>query len=866
MSEESTPPGGIDAGAAVPGPAAGARPPDEVAQRAFWRAETAAAVPPRLVVAPAAADPGVTGFALDAAVGELARSRGVTADAVPLAALLALLHRLTLQDQVVIGVEVDPRPAVAGRPLGEGTAIVPLRVDATADTPFAELLDRAAAALARGRAHPSRAGVALPAGLLDIVYAPLDPAAADLPPGADAAGERVRRAVRPDGDRYAARLAHGRLLDRPTAARWAVALGTLLTAAAARPATRLGELPLRPAPEQAAVAAEINSRVEAYPGLRPVHEAFTRVARDRPDLIAVEGAGAAVTYGELDARSAALAGALTAAGIGPERRVGVLVERSAELIVAVLAAWRAGAAVVPLDPRMPARRIALIAADAGLATILTQERFRELLSDQPAPLTVVGAAAAPVRPVPVSPDHAAYVYYTSGSTGEPKGVVLDHRTAAGRLAWLAGRYGLAAGDRVVHKTPLIFDVAIWEILGPLSAGATILLADPGGESDVDHIGALLARDRTVFTHFVPSMLDAFLQLTPRRDYPTLRWVQLSGEAVPARLLVRYAGHFDAEFHNMYGQTETSEVAAWEGRSPTGDHAVPIGRQIGIYRLYVLDEALVPVPVGVPGELCVAGLGGLARGYHRRPGLTAERFVPNPYPLAPGERLYRTGDLATVDADGVLTYRGRLDGQTKIRGCRVETDEVEAVLAQAGVDCAVVARPDDDGRTELVAYVVGNRAAVPRLAAHAERELPGYMLPAVYVPLPALPLGTAGKLDRRRLPAPTAADRSALVAGEAPLSALESRLHDLWAAVLGLDRIGRTDNFFAVGGNSLKSLQVLNRVNAAFGIRFAVSDFFGGPTIAEMAATARRLVGELVADLSDSEAERLLGELTGGGRK
>ncbi|HZM75031.1 MAG TPA: non-ribosomal peptide synthetase [Candidatus Limnocylindrales bacterium] len=620
--------------------------------------------------------------------------------------------------------------------------------------------------------------------------------------------------------------------------------------------------------------ARINSGFDTYADLRPVHQAFEAIAGRAPDLIAIEAAGTTISYGELDVRANLLAGRLADAGIGLEDAVGILADRSPDMVVGLLATLKAGASFIPLDPRMPAERVATIARDSELATILTQQDHLTTLTgltalaDQSPPLTVIpthGGAAQPPK-VDVSLDNAAYIYYTSGSTGTPKGVVIEHRCAAGRLEWLARRYQLGPGDRVLHKTPLIFDVAIWEIFGTLSAGATILMADPAAESDVAHIGRLLSAQRTVFGHFVPSMLNAYLQTASDRDYPDLRWIQLSGEAVPTGLLDRFREHFAAEFHSLYGQTETSEVAAWEGRTYDEGTTVPIGRQIGIYRLFVLDEALNLVPPGVPGELCVAGVGGLARGYLGRPGLTAQRFVPNPFAISPGERLYRTGDRAVVDDDGVITYAGRMDEQVKIRGCRVEPGEVAAVLARhpAVRDCAVVARPGEDGDTELVAYVVADVAAgqagISELAAHAERFLPSYMLPSVYVPLEALPLGPTGKLDRHRLPAPTPAHRAARAGDEEPATLLQARLAELWTGVLGVAQVGTTDSFFRIGGNSLKALQLLSRVNAAFGLEYPVRDFFREPTISQMASNLERRMVEMVTALSNEEAADLLAHL------
>ncbi|WP_326664961.1 non-ribosomal peptide synthetase [Streptomyces sp. NBC_00385] len=872
-------------------------------QRAYWKSRLDTHLPlPRFgIESPEQADrPGGRGavaFTVPAevrdAVEELARRSATAADSVLLAAFLATLHRYVREEQTLVGFPVRSDAAPGGANAGPDAVgnfvnTVPLLVPVERGMRFGELLELAHTTLEEARQQADLPLAEVLAGrgdpeapALRVQFVPPAPApgrtAGEAPHGGAAAQELPLR-VTGAAAGVSFRLAHAEdtwtgVLEYDTAeavesaARgWAESFTTLLAHAAAHPGTRLEALEMLPAGRLDRTVAAINNGFETYPGLRPVHAAFEEIARTRPELTAVESGTTSIGYGELDRRANLLAHRLIAQGLGPERTAGVLVERSVDLIVALLAIWKTGAAMVPLDPRMPDKRVAFIAGDAQLTTIVTQERFSTRLAGQRVPLTTVpaeGGADTPAAPG-VRMENTAYVYYTSGSTGQPKGVVLDHRTAAVRLEWLGRRYRLGAGDRVVHKTPLIFDVAVWEIVGPLSAGATLLLADPQAESDVVHLSGLLATENTVFTHFVPSMLDAYLRhAPPEAEYPSLRWVQLSGEAMPARLLERFAGHTSAECHNLYGQTETSEVAAWEGRAFAGDGHVPLGRQIGIYRLFVLDEALRPVPPGVTGELCVAGIGGLARGYLGRPGTTAERFVPHPYPVQPGERLYRTGDLAALDEDGLLTYRGRADEQIKIRGCRVETGEVESVLSQGGADCAVVARPDEEGEAEIVAYVVGDRSGVEALAAHAEAHLPGYMLPSVYVALDALPLGSSGKLDRRGLPAPTAADRAARrTVSEPPLTALEERIAELWQGVLRIDRPGREDNFFNLGGNSLKSLQILNRINATFHIKFTVRDFFAGPTVSEMADTVNRLLREMIDAMSEDDAAGLLAELKG----
>ncbi|MXG28322.1 amino acid adenylation domain-containing protein [Streptomyces sp. YIM 132580] len=765
-------------------------------------------------------------------VAEAARHHGVAAPAVLLAALLATRFRRTRRENAEVRLAPD------------GGHVVPVTV--TGDLTFAELLRTAGQALSDGAPATAPAGEEA-AGTVERLF--FHPAGTGTP-----ASHTVEA-----GERYAA----GTVDEDVRAAAWADHYVTLLLDGVRHPGTTVDRLALLTPAQQAEAVAAADTGHEEYPGLRPIHLAFEEAARRDPGAVAVEAGGRSATYGELDGRANLLARSLADAGIGAGSLVAVSVERSPELVVALLAVLRLGAAFVPLEPSLPAERIAVITADARAAAVVVRGEETVRLRGLGIPLVEVpttGSAEAPQ--VEVRPEHAAYVYYTSGSTGTPKGTVLDHRCAAGRLEWLGRRYGLRPGDRVVHKTPLIFDVAIWEIFGPLSAGATILMADPGAESDVVHLSRLLSTERTVFAHFVPSMLDAYLSLAPEAACPDLRWVQLSGEAASVHLLERFAERFDAELHNLYGQTETSEVAGWEGRSYEGTGGLPIGRALGIYRLLVLDEALRPVPAGFPGELCVAGTGGLARGYLNRPGQTADRFVPHPCPLTPGERLYRTGDLVARDGDGEIRYLGRVDDQVKIRGCRVETGEVEAVLRAhpALRACAVTVFQDEDGAAQLAAYVVGEgQEPVPvgELAAFAEERLPVFMLPAVYVPLPELPHTPSGKLDRLRLPAPTLEDRQARAGAEEPQSPLEEQVVALWKEVLGIENVGRTDSFFTVGGNSLKSLQLLNRVNTTFEVQVSVRSFFANPTVEGVADAVEAALFELVAGLSDEEAAKLL---------
>ena len=668
-------------------------------------------------------------------VEALAERRGVPVSAVLLAAWAATLYRFTRQDELIIAIPVSQRSGDAANLVGPLTQDLPMRLSLGPDPSFAELLTQVSRAMAEATGHrmlpltTEMEPFGLDPNIMAMRFTSL------IPQETDTIDIRTTSAEQRDldlvvGPDFKAELTH--TVDTLRARQLIESYGVLLTNAAGRPDTPLAGLALVPADRIALRAAQINADAEFYPDLQPIHIPFVESATRAPNLVAVETTNSSITYGELHARSTRLASALSRRGIGPEHMVGICLDRSVDLIVALFGTLKAGAAFVPLDPRMPGDRVSAIAADAGLSLILTDRHDQPGLS-APVPIAVVAqeiATADTDRGLPVvSLDDAAYIYYTSGSTGAPKGVVIDHRCAAGRLEWLVRRYALAPGARVIGKTPLIFDVAVWEIFGTLASGATLLLADPLAESDVTHIRDLLGRPNTVFTHFVPSMLSAYLDHAPPAPYPDLLWVQTSGETVPGRLLAQFAEYFSVDLHNLYGQTETSEVAAWEGRIHDGP-MVPIGRQIGIYRLFVMDEHLGIVPPGVPGELCVAGVGGLARGYLGRAAETAERFVPHPHPLVPGERLYRTGDLACMDGNGVLSYLGRIDEQVKIRGVRVETGEVEAVLARhpAVRDCAVLARTDDGAAAELVAYVVGEAIDVADLAAHAERFLTTYLQP------------------------------------------------------------------------------------------------------------------------------------------
>ncbi|MCX4231483.1 non-ribosomal peptide synthetase [Streptomyces ortus] len=590
-------------------------------------------------------------------------------------------------------------------------------------------------------------------------------------------------------------------------------------------------------------------------------ELFQDRAARTPDATAVVFEGAEVTYADLNARANRLARLLIDRGVGPESPVAVMMHRSVDLVVALLAVVKAGGAYVPVDPDYPAVRVTHVLADARPRLVLTSTDLVSRLTggevpclavDDPRSMTALQGfddtdPTDTERRAALLPAHPAYVIYTSGSTGQPKGVAVPHAGIVNWLTWLQGTYHLTASDRVLQKTPFGFDVSVREFFWPLLQGATMVVAKPSGHRDPGYLAELIQREHVTIAHFVPSLLQVFLREPAAVACTGLRAVFCSGEALAGDVVRHFRNVLDIPLHNLYGPTEASvEVTAWTCDSDTGDSGVPIGRPIWNTQVYVLDPALRPVPVGVAGELYLAGAG-LARGYLGRPGLTSERFVANPY-SGSGERMYRTGDLARWNTDGELEYLGRTDDQVKVRGFRIELGEVEAgLLAHPSVaQAVVVVREDRPGDKRLVGYVVpasgpeGLDNAVMRR--HLQRVLPEYMVPSVLVVLDALPLTVNGKLNRGALPAPEFQPSGG---GRGPATVQEELLCSVFAEVLGLSTVGVDDNFFELGGHSLLATRLVSRVRSVFGAEVAIRTVFEGPTVAALAdrlasSDARRL--------------------------
>ncbi|WP_427923869.1 non-ribosomal peptide synthase/polyketide synthase [Streptomyces sp. cg40] len=617
------------------------------------------------------------------------------------------------------------------------------------------------------------------------------------------------------------------LFDESTAERIAARMARLLDRAAAEPDRAVKDFDLLDDTERALVLGEWNATEHPVPATT-LPELFRAQVARTPDATALVFEGQRLTYAELDARVERTSRVLTALGAGPEETVAVALPRSLDLVVALLAVHRAGAAYLPLDPDYPEDRLALMVEDARPVYVI-----RDTLPTGP-------EAQLPTSYDPSSP---AYVIYTSGSTGRPKGVVVPHEGIANRLLWMQDAYELTAADRVLQKTPSSFDVSVWEFFWPLITGATLVVARPEGHRDPAYLARLIREQGVTTAHFVPSMLQLFLEEPATADCTGLRRVMCSGEALPVALTHRFHDILTTtELHNLYGPTEASvDVTAVE----VGPDArnVPIGRPVWNTRTYVLDAGLRPVPPGVPGELYLAGVQ-LARGYLDRPGLTAERFVADPYATEPGTRMYRTGDLARWNTDGTVEYLGRTDDQVKVRGFRVEPGEIEGVLTtHPSVAHAVVVVREQT----LVAYVVpAGPVEASVLRAHVSTALPAHMVPAAFVTLDALPLTPNGKLDRAALPAPDFTTAVGTDAGAPPRGPREEILAGLFGDVLGLERVCADDDFFTLGGHSLLAMRLVSRVRTALGADLTVRTVFEASTPAQLAARLDDRAGGLPA--------------------
>ncbi|WP_368667338.1 amino acid adenylation domain-containing protein [Corallococcus sp. AB030] len=652
------------------------------------------------------------------------------------------------------------------------------------------------------------------------------------------------------------------LFDAATLERMAAHLTVLAKAVVAAPDAPVSTLSLlTPAAREQVLRGWNDTRAD-FPAGATLHNLFESQAERTPETIALQFEDQRLTYAQLEARANQLAHHLRAHGAGPETLVGVCMERSLEMVIALLGVLKSGAAYVPLDPATPAERLAGMLEDTAAPVLLVQERFRAALTPHAAHVIALDtqweaiARESTARPVPLAADDSlAYVIFTSGSTGRPKGAMNAHAGVVNRLRWMQRRYGLTPSDTVLQKTPFSFDVSVWEFFWPLMTGARLVLARPGGHQEPDYLVALMAREGVTTTHFVPSMLRAFVEEPGLESLSRLRHLMCSGEALPADLVLRAQSRLPhTTLHNLYGPTEAAvDVTSWECPRDEALRVVPIGRPVANTRMHVLDRHGQPVPSGIPGELFIGGVQ-VGRGYWRRPTLTAERFIPDAFSDTPGARLYRTGDIARWRTDGTLEYLGRADFQVKLRGFRIELGDIEAAIQSwPGVrDTVAVVRLADTGGPRLVAYVsVEGTLDVAGLRAFLHSRLPEYMVPSAIVRMDALPLTPSGKVDRKALPAPDAptAGRAEPIA---PRDDTERALAEIFAQVLGIARIGVRDSFFELGGHSLLATQVAARVRARLGHEVPLRTLFEAPTVE---ALARRIAPSGAVAPAPAEPEK-----------
>ena len=620
----------------------------------------------------------------------------------------------------------------------------------------------------------------------------------------------------------------------------------LLQGALADPARSISEISLLDEEEHRQVLFDWNQTRREYFAYPTILELLEQQAQKTPHNPAVIFEGRQLTYCELHEHANQLAHFLQKLGVGPEVRVGVCMERSAELVIALLAILKAGGAYVPLDSSYPAERLSYMLHDAQASVLLVASQLTEKLTQISEHTRVISlqeqweTISHESREAPecgVTGENLAYLIYTSGSTGQPKGVMSVHRGLLNRLQWMQEAYRLDETDRVLQKTPFGFDVSVWEFFWPLMYGACLVVARAEGHKDSQYLVETIQREKITTVHFVPSMLQVFLQEPGVEECSTLQRVISSGEALPVHLVQEFQRRSSADLHNLYGPTEASiDVSYWACPKPMERRTVPIGKPIANIQLYILDTHLQPVPAGITGELHIGGVG-LARGYWGRADLTAERFIPDPFSGHAGARLYRTGDLARWRADGTIEFLGRNDFQIKIRGFRVELGEIEACLAghSSVRECAVLA-----GEPLIAYYAVNTGAPDPgaeELRAYLSSRLPEYMVPSAYVQMQSLPLTSSGKLDRKALPAPTF-EAYAARTYEAPLGSAEITIAAIWADLLRVERVGRHDNFFALGGHSLLAMTLIDRMRRS-GLSADVQAIFATHSLAELAATANR---------------------------
>lgn len=643
------------------------------------------------------------------------------------------------------------------------------------------------------------------------------------------------------------------LFDEATMARMACHFQYLLSQIAEQPDTSIADLALMAEAERAELLHLCQGEEKQWGPHTTIDGWFQATAEHSAQALAVRAPDGDLSYAQLDEASNRMAHYLRTQGVGPETPVGLCLQRSKQLIIAIYAVLKAGGYYVPLDSDYPEGRLRMMAEDARLSLILCGDGNPQWADEMS--LRTVSLARLDLDEYSTAlpqPRHhgssAMYQIFTSGSTGRPKGVVNCHTALVNRLSWMQEYFGLTPSDRVLHKTPFSFDVSVWELCWPLLVGAPMIVAEPGRHGDPQYLADLIDREAVSVLHFVPAMLEAFLNGQSLGSLPSLKHVICSGEALSEDLRLQAEAALDANIHNLYGPTEAAiDVTAWTcQRSQAYSHSVPIGRPISNTEIYITDPSCQMQPLGVAGQLCIAGTG-LARGYGQRPALTAERFVPNPFSVIPGMRMYLSGDLARYNNQESISYLGRLDFQVKLRGFRIEVGEIEtAIRAHERVrEVVVVFRSKGIGGSAMLdAFVVadGNLASDDLVQA-LKTKLPDYMVPSRFNFLPALPLSANGKVDRKQLINTPLSEAQHQGEKRQPGNELQRLMAEAWAEIFDLPNVGIDDNFFDLGGHSLIATRLVYKISQRCGISLGLGDLFQWPTIAQLSEQLSQRLGE-----------------------
>jgi amino acid adenylation domain-containing protein len=812
------------------------------------------------------------------AVKRASRAEGVTLFQTLLAGFVAVLARYSGQDDFAIGSVTDARGRSGTQALlGYFLNTVVLRANVAGDPTFRDLLKRMRNVTLEALDHdcvsfghliqelsPLRDLSRNP--LFQVMFS-LEPPMPDLGPAwrltqmdVDSGATKYDLYLELDERREGvlARFHYSTdLFDEATIERMADHWMMLLEGAANNPGIRVSELSFLCESERRQLLVEWNNTRCDYPRNKCIHQLFDAQCERTPDALAVREGERGLTFRQLQERSNRLAHYLRSLGAGPDSRIALQLERSLDMLVGLLAILKSGAAYVPLDPSHPPKLLAFILQDAGVKILVTQQKAE---SNQPAPAAKVvfldevwddiASHSTENLSSMVRAEDPAYVIYTSGSTGTPKGVAGTHRAAVNRFAWMWRTYPFQAGEVCCQKTNLGFVDSVWEIFGPLLAGVPSVIIPPETVRDPEELLQVLARGRVTRMVLVPSLLRSLLDHAPNLQarVPELKLWTCSGEVLSRELAGRFRAAFpEARLLNLYGSSEVAADVTWhEVTKQDGTGPVPIGKPISNTQIYVLDEHLNPVPVGVRGQIYVSG-DGLALGYWNQPELTAERFLPNPLTPELSPRLYWTGDLGRWRESGELEYLGRVDTQVKLRGMRIELGEIEAALAShPQVREAAVALHGEGEQQKLAACVVthngsegGRNLAAGELRRFLRGKLPEHMVPANYWRLEEMPLLPSGKLNRKALllvPRDALRDEVALVPARTDV---ERRLAEIWQELLEVDKLGVDQNFFELGGNSLLVLRVIARIRRAFELELPVRSMFEAPTIAGLAGELQK---------------------------